>query len=85
MEKDKPEVIDPIAIPDDESIAREALFLALVQARAPVNERDRMVAIRTLLEWTRAKPAAQKNITVHSAEAMLAALADDTDGDEGDA
>ena len=58
--------------------AKEAFEAAVevmrLDALAP---KDKLAAARTVLEWTMAKPVAQSEVTVKSAESFLDAIADD--------
>lgn len=60
------------------SYAKEAFEAAVevmrLDALAP---KDKLAAARTVLEWTMAKPVAQSEVTVKSAESFLDQIADD--------
>jgi hypothetical protein len=73
------DIIPQVVIPDsDEAKAEAALKEVYVLAIGPGDRRDRLAAIRTVLEWTRAKPATKASISVNSSEDWLAAIhADD--------
>lgn len=59
---------------NDKEIAKEALKETIVILRTPGDMRNKLAAARTLLEYTRAKPASTSNVTVSTAEEFLGAL-----------
>lgn len=69
------------ATPDprtDDAAAREALAVAVALMRAPAEDRLRLAAARTVMEYTRAKPTQKTAISLSAAETLLdAVLADD--------
>lgn len=66
---------EPLA---DDDAAREALTVAIAIMRAPTDERIRLAAARTVMEYTRTKPTQKTAIALSAAEALLdAVLADD--------
>lgn len=69
-----PEVVIPGS---DEERAEAALREACVIALSPGERQAKMAAIRTVLEWTRAKPASASKITVNTSEDWLAEIAAD--------
>lgn len=67
----------------DENMAASALQSAFGMIGEPLNPRDRLAAIRTVLEYTKQKPATQSNVTVKTAEDFLDELAENDGTDEG--
>jgi len=67
--------------------AKEALHCALTIMRTgDLTVKDRLAAARTVLEWTKAKPAQKTELTVTKAEEWLEAVTQDngnTETDEG--
>jgi hypothetical protein len=70
---------DDVVVPgSDEAKAEAALREAYVMAIGPFDRQSKLAACRTVLEWTRAKPASKASISVNSSEDWLAAIhADD--------
>lgn len=65
-------------VPDtDEAKGVAALHEATVLALAPGDRQARLAAIRTVLEWTKAKPASRTKIDVTTSEDWLAQIAAD--------
>jgi hypothetical protein len=62
-------------VDDEKATARRALKEAITVAIMPGNRQTKMSAIRTVLEYTKAKPASTVNSNVSAAEAFLEALA----------
>lgn len=79
IQKMKDEDILPvIVIPDsDEAKAEAALGEAYAMAIGPGEKQIKLAAARTVLEWTRAKPASKSTINVNTSEDWLAAIAAD--------
>ena len=75
----------------EEAKASLALKEAMVMALSPMgNQQTKHAAIRTVLEWTKAKPASKSEVAVTKAEDWLAAvtadaLKDDAEGETGSA
>jgi hypothetical protein len=72
MEDEK--LIEPVteALLDSEKLmSREALSMAIILMRMPGNVKDKLAAARTILEYTRAKPAQATDMTIRSAESFL--------------
>lgn len=71
----------PSASPEtltDDAAAREALAVAVALMRAPADDRIRLAAARTVMEYTRSRPTQKTAIALSAAEALLdAVLADD--------
>jgi hypothetical protein len=68
----------PVAVPDsDDAKAEAALKEACVIALSPGEKQAKMAAIRTVLEWTRAKPASKSSININASEDWLAEIAAD--------
>jgi hypothetical protein len=65
-------------IPDDQ-MAKAALQAAFEMVTAPLTPKDRLAAARTILEYTKHKPAATTNLNIKSAEDFLDELAADDD------
>lgn len=64
-------------LPENE-FAREALEAAVETMRMEaINPKDKLTAARLVLEFTKAKPAAQAELTVRRAEDYLAEIAKD--------
>lgn len=67
-----------VTIPDsDDAKAQAALTEACVIALSPGEKQAKMAAIRTVLEWTRAKPASKQSIDINTSEKWLAEIAAD--------
>lgn len=67
-----------VTIPDsDDAKAQAALTEACVIALSPGEKQAKMAAIRTVLEWTRAKPASKSSININTSEDWLAEIAAD--------
>ena len=67
------------ALPED-PIAREAMLGALELLREPNSKSEKLKVIRTLLEWTLAKPTSKQDVTIRTAEDFLNdLLADEAD------
>jgi membrane-bound ClpP family serine protease len=62
-------------VDDEKKTAREALKEAITIAIMPGNRQTKLAAIRTVLEYTKAKPASTVNSNVNAAEDFLLALA----------
>jgi hypothetical protein len=61
---------------NDAAMAKEALKETIIILRTPGDARNKLAAARTVLEYTRQKPAQNSNVTVSKAEDFLAALAE---------
>jgi hypothetical protein len=61
-------------VDDDKATARAVLKEAITIALMPGNRQTKLTAIRTVLEYTKAKPASTTNTNVNAAEEFLAAL-----------
>ena len=72
---------------NDDDAAKEALQYHIEVMRAKGNKEARLRAARTVLEFTKAKPASRVHATVDSAEAWLKAVAaqNDDGSDKGEA
>jgi hypothetical protein len=67
-----------VTVPDsDDAKAQAALTEACVIALSPGERQAKMAAIRTVLEWTRAKPASKSSIDINTSEKWLAEIAAD--------
>ena len=67
-----------VTVPDsDDAKAQAALTEACVIALSPGEKQAKMAAIRTVLEWTRAKPASKSSIDINTSEKWLADIAAD--------
>jgi hypothetical protein len=76
LEKEGVVQFDP-NIPEDE-MAKAALAEAFTLAMSPMGDTKlRHAAMRTVLEWTRAKPATKTDLRLNSAEAWLKEVIDD--------
>lgn len=62
-------------VDDEKKTARRVLKEALVIAIAPGNMQTKLAAARTVLEYTKARPATTQNTNLNAAEAFLEALA----------
>jgi hypothetical protein len=58
----------------EEQMAKEALREAYMMAVMPVAFKDKLAAIRTVLEWTKSKPASTQKIDLTSDQLLEAAL-----------
>ncbi len=77
-EGDLPTVVMPET---DEARAEAALKEAVVLAIGPGDNKIKTANIRTVLEWTRAKPESKSKVTVEKAEDWLAAARADMAND----
>lgn len=64
--------------PDDE-MAKKAILAAFEMISEPLTARDRLAAIRTVLDFTKTKPATKTDVTVKTAEEFLDEIAEDDD------
>lgn len=72
------DVIPMIVIPDsDDARAEAALKAAVIIALSPGERQTQMAAIRTVLEYTKSKPATRSQITLDTTEQLLAEIARD--------
>lgn len=62
-------------VDDEKATARAAMKEAIVIALMPGNRQTKLQAIRTVLEYTKSKPASTTNTNLNAAEDFLAALA----------
>lgn len=63
---------------DDADTQAEAAMRATLEVmHSPMDQKMKLAAARQVLEWTKAKPAAKTEMTVNTAEAWLASLADE--------
>lgn len=68
----------------EEQMASLALREAMVQVLSPLSHaQTRNQAIRTVLEWTKSKPASKTDVRVNNAEAWLASVVEDAVADTG--
>ncbi|MBN9525869.1 MAG: hypothetical protein J0H82_06695 [Alphaproteobacteria bacterium] len=58
----------------DDAAAREALAVAVALMRAPAEDRVRLAAARTVMEYTRTRPTQKTAIALTAAEALLDAV-----------
>jgi thioesterase domain-containing protein len=77
-----PEVVVPES---EEALAKEALKEAFKLAVGPYNGQTKNAAIRTVLEWTKAKPESKSKLTINKAEEWLAEIAADMKNKDNDA
>lgn len=76
LEKEKVVVFDPNST--EEQMAREALKEAFVMAMSPLtNAQLKMAALKTVLEYTKAKPASKTDLTLANADAWLKMVSED--------
>ncbi len=76
-------ILPEVLIPDsDDAKAVAALREATVLALGPSDKQLKLAAIRTVLEWTRSKPATKSLINVNSSEDWLAEIAADNERSE---
>lgn len=72
MELEKKGIVDAVVIPDsDEALAKEAIRAAATIALTPGGQRDRLVALNLVLQYTKAKPVTKTELAVKSPEAWL--------------
>jgi hypothetical protein len=76
-ELEKAGVLPAFGEEPEEQMAKKALHEAFSIAMAPVELKMRLTAIRTVLEWTKAKPATKTDLRLNSAEAWLAEVVAD--------
>jgi hypothetical protein len=62
-------------VDDEKGTARAAMKEAIVMVLMPGNAQTKLQAIRTVLDYTKAKPASTTNTNLNAAEDFLAALA----------
>lgn len=62
-------------VDDEKATARAAMKEAIMMVLMPGNAQTKIQAIRTVLEYTKAKPASTTNTNLNAAEDFLAALA----------
>ena len=62
--------------PDDQ-MAKKALHTAFEIAMSPIEMKNRITALRTVLEYTKARPAVKTDLRLNSAEAWLAEVISD--------
>lgn len=76
----------PVQVPvSDEAKGSAALREAFVMLMCPVGRhQDRLAAARTVLEYTKPKPATKQDIRLNNAEAWLEQVVQDTIEDDGD-
>lgn len=75
----KPEV----TVPDSEdAMAKAALREAFTLAVVPGDLKIKTANIRTILEWTKAKPESKSKVTVQTAEDWLKAAKEDMENDD---
>lgn len=73
-------ILPNVVIPDsDDAKAIAALHEATVLALGPTDKQLKLAAIRTVLEWTRSKPAAKSLININTSEDWLAEIAADNE------
>lgn len=77
IQKMKDEGVLPTMPDSDEERAEAVLKQAVVIALSPGERQSQMAAIRTVLEWTRAKPASKQHISLDTTESWLAEIAAD--------
>lgn len=76
-------ILPEVLVPDsDDAKAVAALREATVLALGPSDKQLKLAAIRTVLEWTRSKPASKSLINVNSSEDWLAEIAADNERSE---
>lgn len=81
LEKHSIIVFDP-SMPEDQ-MAKAALHESFVMALSPLTQAAvKMAALRTVLEYTKAKPATKTDLTLASAEAWLKAVKEDHSSSE---
>jgi hypothetical protein len=69
-------ILPPIVIPDtDEAKGIAALTEACVLALGPTDKQVKLAAIRTVLEYTKAKPESKSKLTLSTSEQWLAEIA----------
>lgn len=71
MEKLQEEGVLHFEETSDEQMAKSALHEAFVQAMSPGDRDAKLRAIRTVLEYTKAKPATKTDLRLNNAEAWL--------------
>jgi len=63
-------------LPEMDDLAKEALLNVLTMMRQPGNVKDKHSLARTILEYTKAKPASKSDVTVRTAEDFLDEIAE---------
>jgi len=71
-------------IPENE-MAAKSLEAAFEMVTSNMAARDKLQAIRTVLEYTKQKPASKSDITLKTAEDFLDELAEHDDNERGEA
>lgn len=69
---------------EDDEKAQEALEVSLTIMRSPLDAKVKLQAARTVLEWTKAKPASKSIVAVDEAEAWLNQISE-SDAGQGEA
>jgi hypothetical protein len=80
------DLVETVVIPGSEAeMGKRALEEAFVMAIGPMTDaKTKAAAIRTVLEWTKAKPESKSKLTLDKSEEWLASLASDMpDADSG--
>lgn len=75
--KDEGELPTVVIPGSDEEKGVAALHAATVLALGPGDRQAKLAAIRTVLEWTKAKPATRQKLDITTSEDWLAAIAAD--------
>lgn len=70
-------MIENKVIENDDQRANEALEVAMTIMRGPSTLESKLRAARTVLEWTKAKPASKTDVTIQKAEDWLALVTAD--------
>jgi hypothetical protein len=72
------EIVDRVVIPGSEAeMGKQALEEAFVMAVGPQALPTKLAAIRTVLEWTKAKPESKTKLTLKTADEFLDEVAED--------
>jgi hypothetical protein len=72
-----------VVVPDsDEAKGIAALHEVTKLALGPGEKQGKLAALRTVLEWTRSKPASKSLVHINNSEQWLAEIADDDTGTE---
>lgn len=73
-EQDLLEPVSDTLLDDEKAMGREAMKEVICLLRMPGSNKDKLAAARTILEWTRPKPAAKSDVKIDAAEDFLGAL-----------
>jgi hypothetical protein len=77
-------IMEKQGLTPEDKMARDALNVAFEMIAEPLSARDRLAAVRTVLDFTKMKPATKTDLTIKTAEDFLDELAASEDGNTSD-